>query len=55
MEFLSSAPERLEELALVYYDEAKRQINSTCKPLVFQRFWRRGFLDFSIAPESITD
>jgi len=48
--FLSSAPEGLEELALVYYDEAKRQINAACKALVFQRFqlvrlfrfWDRG-------------
>jgi len=47
MEFLSSGPEGLEELALVYYDEAKRQINLARKALVFQRFWPVRLLGFS--------
>jgi hypothetical protein len=45
--FLSSGPEGLEELALVYYDEAKRQINLACKSLVFQRFWPVRLFGFS--------
>jgi hypothetical protein len=39
MEFLSSVPQGREELALVYYDEEKRQISLARKALVFQRFW----------------
>jgi len=53
MEFLSSAPQGLEELALVYYDEAKRQINSAVKHLFSSVSSRCDISDFLIAAEPI--
>lgn len=50
MDFLSSEPEGPEELTLVYYDEAERQIHLGHKPLVLQRLLTvRTFPDTEIA------
>jgi hypothetical protein len=51
--FSSSAPQGLEELALVYYDEAKRQINSVAKRLFSSVSSRCDLSDFLIAAKPI--